>query len=82
MVTTLFGYEIAAYSDMWRLFLHQKEKPPKDLFQLLEFWESNKPRTPKDCIRVAAELNAGWGVDVSQCSKMIEEIFLNRYDRA
>lgn len=73
----IMGYEVTDYADMWRLYVHDNKVNPKDLFELLEYWEKFPRHTPRDQVELAMKLSeAYFHVDVTEVFKMVER-FLN-----
>jgi len=75
----IMGYEVSDYADMWRLFVHENDKQPKDLFELLTFWENKPRRTPRDQIALAMKLSEAQEKvkSTDEVFKMVER-FLNK----
>lgn len=52
----ILGHETQDWIDIYKLFFTEKGRNPQNLFELGEFWDNIKPRTPNSCIAITARL--------------------------
>ncbi len=67
----LMGYDIDAWLDMARLYVHEKNDKPKDLYELMKFWSGYSKSSPIDCLKIGMKLTACHNIDVEFTRDMI-----------
>lgn len=71
-ISSILGYSVVEYVDFYKLYMHEKKQEPADLFDLMDFWERQPRRTPRDCSIVAMKLSAAYEIDASLAVRLVE----------
>lgn len=53
----LMGYRTEDWHDIYRIFKFDNNREPKDLFDILKWWESQERKSPEQCFAIAAKLS-------------------------
>lgn len=67
----LMCYTTDEWHDMAKLFMHEKNVHPKDLWEILVFWRKMLPRSPQECLKIGMQLSACEKTDTAFVSQMI-----------
>jgi len=70
----IYGFEDKDWVDMYKLFVHIKERKPKNLLEIRDFWWGLPKRTPEDCCAMFLQLAAAEDVDTSKCYDLLDKI--------
>lgn len=56
MVTTMLGYATGDWHDIAALFQFTEGRDPTHFVELQNYWDNNRPRTPRECLEIASKL--------------------------
>lgn len=76
-ITTIMGYSVQSWADLYLLYAFENNKAPPDLWELRRYWLMNEPRTPDDCVRITAKLVEAREMDIDNRAAKMCERFLN-----
>lgn len=74
MKMMFMGFPVEAWDDIYRIFIHVKERPAKDVYEVHSFWENLTRETPMDCLKIASWLSASREISADDMRDMIEKI--------
>ena len=81
MITKFLGYELKEWDSFYKLYVFKKEKTPKDVWELLTFWEETQRASIEDCLSIAFSyteaINAG--IDALPVRKMIHNFLIESH---
>ena len=75
------GYEESEWSDIAKVYEHENEKKPKDIWDLKKWYESNYGASPQSHRRFFLKLMAAENIDAYYIIKMIYDVLKNNPDK-
>jgi len=76
MKSTTLGFTMKEWASAYKLFIHDKEKNPKDLWEVFNYYNSLPSDKPDEVIAKALKLIACEKLDGSPVNEMVREVLI------